>query len=381
MRLRFAPQGGWQWLAAMGRLLLLAVVLMSSLLALLQMPGSSFSGPLAKLSAGEGLCAARLAGHVRTLAQEIGPRNIWTAGSMADSARYIRAELAAMGYEVREQEVASDRGVVFNLEVEIPGRELASEIVVVGAHYDTVVNCPGANDNGSGLAVLLELARLLVDIEPQRTIRLVAFANEEPPFFLNKSMGSRVYAMRSWERQEDITAMLALETMGYYSDEPGSQGYPFPLGIFYPDRANFIAFVGNISSRRLVRKAIGAFRGHGHFPSEGLAAPFFVIGVGWSDHWSFWAEGYPAIMVTDTAFYRYDAYHTPQDTPEKLDYERLARVVSGLVPTILELAVVKPGRSPSSPTRGHAMAHNEGGPRIPADLPDFMREIIRRCRG
>jgi Zn-dependent M28 family amino/carboxypeptidase len=320
------------------------MVLMTSLLALLQMPGASFSGALAQLSATEVLCAARLAGHVRILAQEIGTRNIWTADSMAATAHYIRSELAAMGYEVQEQEVASAKGVVFNLEVEIPGKDMAAEIVVVGAHYDTVFNCPGANDNGSGLAVLLELARLLADCRPQRTIRLVAFANEEPPFFLNKSMGSRVYAMRARARMEDVTAMLALETMGFYSDESGSQGYPFPLGYFYPDQANFIAFVGNISSRRLVRQALGAFRRHGHFPSEGLAAPFFVNGVGWSDHWSFWAEGYPAIMITDTAFYRYGAYHTPQDTAEKLDYERMARVVSGLLPTILELAVTDPGQ-------------------------------------
>jgi len=342
MRFRFTPQGMGQWLTALAPLLVLMVVLMSSHLALLQMPGSSFSGPLPRLSAEEERCAERLAGHVRTLAQEIGPRNIWTADSMADTVHYLRAELRAMGYEVQEQPFTIDNITSLNLEVEIRGRRVPSEIVVVGAHYDTVFDCPGADDNGSGLAVLLELARLLADSRPQRTIRLVAFANEEPPFFLHKSMGSRYYAMEARARQEDIKAMLALETMGFYSDEPGSQHYPFPLGYFYPDQANFIAFVGNISSRRLVRQAIEAFRRHGHFPSEGLAAPFFVPGVGWSDHWSFWREGYPAIMVTDTAFYRYDAYHTPLDTPEKLDYERLARVVSGLVPTILELATAKP---------------------------------------
>ncbi len=341
-KLKFAPHGGRQWLAALGRLGVLVVVLMTSLLALLKMPGSSFSGPLPRLTAVEERGAVRLAAHVRTLADDIGPRNIWTAGTMEKTADYLRAEFSAMGYEVREQEVASERGPVFNLEVEIPGQDMAPEIVVVGAHYDTVFACPGANDNGSGVAVLLELARLLKDSRPQRTIRLVAFANEEPPFFLNKSMGSRVYAMRCRERMEDITAMLALETLGSYSDKPGSQGYPMPLSHFYPDRANFIAFVGNLSSRGLVRRTLKAFRRHGHFPSEGLAAPFFVTGVGWSDHWSFWEEGFPAIMVTDTAFYRYDAYHTAQDTPEKLDYQSLARVVSGLLPTVLELAGSQP---------------------------------------
>ncbi|MEN8257547.1 MAG: M28 family peptidase [Thermodesulfobacteriota bacterium] len=342
MRFRFAPQGGRQWLAALGRLLVLIVVLMSSLLALLQMPGSSFSGPLPRLSTEEERCAERLAGHVRTLAQEIGPRNIWTADTMAETVDYLRSELSAMGYEVLEQSYQAENTTSLNLEVEIRGQGLASEIVVVGAHYDTVYNCPGANDNGSGLAVLLELARHLAASRPERTIRLVAFANEEPPFFLNKSMGSSHYAKQARARQDDIKAMLALETMGFYSDEPGSQNYPFPLGFFYPDQANFIAFAGNIGSRRLVRQAIGAFRRHGHFPSEGLAAPSFVTGIDWSDHWSFWQEGYQAIMVTDTAFYRYAAYHTSQDTPEKLDYERLARVVSGLLPTILELAAAKP---------------------------------------
>ena len=305
---------------------------------LFQMPESSYTGPLQKLSPAERFCAEKLAGHVRIMARQIGPRNIWTVGSMAATARYIRSELAGMGYEVREQEVPSVRGVVYNLEIEITGRDLAAEVVVAGAHYDTVADCPGANDNGSGIAALLELARFLANSEPQRTIRLVAFANEEPPFFLEKSMGSRVYAMRARKRNENIKAMLSLETMGYYSDKRESQGYPFPLGYFYPDQANFIAFVGNIRSRGLVRTAISAFRRHGRFPSEGLAAPVFIRGVGWSDHWSFWAEGYPAIMVTDTAFYRYAAYHSAYDTPEKLDYERLARVVSGLAPTILELA-------------------------------------------
>lgn len=349
---RFAPEGRRQSLAAVGCFLVLMVMIMGSLLSLFQMPGSSYTGPEPKLSVDESLCALRLAGYVRDLAQDIGPRNIWTVGSMDVSARYIRGKLTTMGYEVQEQEVASVKGVVYNLEVEISGRELASEIVVVGAHYDTVFGCPGANDNGSGLAVLLELARLLADSKPpQRTIRLVAFANEEPPFFLNTSMGSRVYAMRARERQENITAMLSLETMGYYSDEPDSQNYPFPLSYFYPNHASFIAFVSNTSSRLLVRKAISAFRSHGHFPSEGLAAPFFIREAGWSDHWSFWAEGYQAIMVTDTAFYRYTAYHTLYDTPEKLDYERLARVVNGLAPTILDLAGATPESAANSPPR------------------------------
>lgn len=338
MKIRLTPRGTKEWLAALGRLCLALVILMSALFTFLQMPGVSFSGRLPELSTAEKECARRLADHVRVLAEDIGPRNIWTHTAMAATVTYLRSQLQALGYEVNELPFRADGVTSINLEVEIPGTGRASEIIVVGAHYDTVFNCPGANDNGSGVAVLMELARRLAATTPQRTIRLVAFANEEPPFFLHTSMGSRAYAMAARARQEDIRGMIALETMGYYSDKPGSQDYPFPFNYFYPDRADFIAFVGNLSSRALVRQAITAFRHHGHIPSQGLAAPFFVTGIGWSDHWSFWQEGFAAIMITDTVFFRYDAYHTPQDTPEKLDYERLARVVEGLLPTILDLA-------------------------------------------
>lgn len=342
MKLRLYPHGVRQWLVALCRLILLALVLMSSLFAFIQMPGTSFTGPLPALTNQERQSAELLAGHVHALARDIGPRNIWTPPSMASSVSYLKKVLSDMGYAVRKQEFSAYNVISRNIEVEVLGSRRPEEIVVVGAHYDTVVNCPGANDNGSGVAALLELARLLADSHPDRTIRLVAFANEEPPFYFSKSMGSRHYARRARERQENIVGMLTLETMGSYSDEPGSQHYPFPFSFFYPDTANFIAFVGNIKSRHLVRRSIAAFRSHARFPAEGLAAPVFVTGIGWSDHWSFWQEGYPAIMVTDTAFYRYAAYHTPADTPEKLDYERLARVVSGLVPTILELAGTQP---------------------------------------
>ncbi|MEN8140707.1 MAG: M28 family peptidase [Thermodesulfobacteriota bacterium] len=336
------PRGWAGWLAALARLTLICLLLMAITLIPSRMPGVSYSGPLAPLSGAERSMAQQLSRHVHALAEEIGVRNIWRHKSMAKTVAYLEGEFAALGYAVRRLPYEVDGIKGTNLEVEIGGGEKSSEIVLVGAHYDTVAGCPGANDNGSGLAVLLELARLLAGRQPQRTIRLVAFANEEAPFFRGQAMGSGVYARAARKQGEDIRAMLALETMGYYSDEPASQHYPFPLGYFYPDRANFIAFVGNIGSRQLVRQTIGAFRRHGQFPSEGLAAPAFVTGVSWSDHRSFWQQGYPAIMVTDTAFYRYSAYHSPQDTAEKLDYERLARVVSGLGPTILELAATSP---------------------------------------
>jgi Zn-dependent M28 family amino/carboxypeptidase len=172
----------------------------------------------------------------------------------------------------------------------------------------------------------------------QRTVRFVAFTNEEPPFFLSRKMGSRVYAIRSRQRGENIVAMFSLETMGYYSEAPDSQSYPFPFGLFYPHTANFIGFVGNIGSRHLVRQALASFRNHAQFPSEGTAAPGWLTGIGWSDHWSFWREGFRAIMITDTALFRYGPYHTDYDTPDKVDYDRLARVTDGVAKVVAELA-------------------------------------------
>jgi Zn-dependent M28 family amino/carboxypeptidase len=227
---------------------------------------------------------------------------------------------------------------VRNIVAEKRGGGRAEEILLVGAHYDSVLGSPGANDNGSGVAALLELARLLADLPLTRGVRFVAFVNEEPPFSYTAEMGSVVHAKAARARGERIRAMLSLETIGYYSDAPGSQQYPFPLGFFYPERANFIGFVGNLKSRKLVSEALHAFRRHTAFPSEGAAVPGWITGVGWSDHWSFWQAGYPAIMVTDTAFFRYAHYHTAGDTPDKADYGRSARVVAGLAGTIADLA-------------------------------------------
>jgi hypothetical protein len=166
----------------------------------------------------------------------------------------------------------------------------------------------------------------------------VAFVNEEPPFFPFGEMGSRVYARAARARGDDIRAMLSLETIGYYSDEPGSQRYPPFFRWFYPDRGNFIGFVANFSSRALMRNAVAAFRAASDFPVEHVATFGWIPGVDWSDHRSFWQQDYPAIMVTDTALYRYPYYHSAQDTPDKVDYERLARVTEGLRAVVRALA-------------------------------------------
>jgi len=243
-----------------------------------------------------------------------------------------------MGYACRTQTFEVQDVPCRNLEVEISGGTQSNEIIVIGAHYDTCYDTPGANDNGSGVAALLELARACAGLHPARTLRFVAFVNEEPPYFQTEQMGSLVYARACKARGESITAMLALETMGFYSDEEGSQRYPRPFDRLYPNRGNFIGFIGNLGSRSLVRKCIGSFRAHAQFPSEGGAIPGSVPGVGWSDHWAFWQVGYPAIMVTDTAPFRYSYYHQSLDLPDELDYVRLARVTLGLRAVIVDLS-------------------------------------------
>ncbi|CAG1022576.1 partial Bacterial leucyl aminopeptidase, partial [Methylococcales bacterium] len=219
----------------------------------------------------------------------------------------------------------------YNLEVEITGSEKPNEIVVIGGHYDSLEDTPGANDNASGTAAVLALARAFAGKQTLRTLHFVTFVNEEPPYFQSKDMGSWVYVKRCRQRNENIVAMLSLETIGYYSDAKGSQHYPLsPLGLMYPTTGNFIAFVGNIKSRKLVQDAVGLFRRDAELPSEAAVLPEMLVGVGWSDQWSFWQEGYPGIMVTDTAPFRYPYYHTQEDTPDKIDYDRLAYVVNAL---------------------------------------------------
>ena len=305
---------------------------------LISMPGKSWSDPVPPLSSEEQLIHDKLKRHVEILAQQIGERNVWNAEALAAAALYIRNTLEDLGYQVRVQSFESRGQTVNNLEIELPGATAPEEIIVLGAHYDTVAGGPGANDNASGIAALLEIARLQVGKTHARTLRLVAFVNEEQPFSESEEMGSRVYAERSLQRGEQIKAMISLETIGHYTDQAASQHYPFPFSYFYPDTGNFLGFVGNLSSWRLVRQAVGAFRASTAFPSEGVAAPGWITGVGWSDHASFWQAGYPAIMITDTAFFRYQHYHEATDTPDKLDYQSLARVTMGLVDVVAELA-------------------------------------------
>lgn len=283
-------------------LILIAVIVFAW--AATSMPGRSFRGALPPITPAQ-----------KTLAAEL---------------KHDVARICAT--EARHEQIPFAEDEFGNRVMEIRGT--TDEIVVVGAHFDAIDDLPGADDNASGVAALLALARRFENAKPRRTIRFVAFANEEPPHFRTVNMGSWQYARRAHERGDRIVAMLSLEMLGYYG---GPQAYPPPLSMLYPKEGNFVAFAGNMKSRPLIRRCAASFRKHAAFPSEGAALPQAIDEIGWSDQWSFWQFGYPALMVTDTGFFRNANYHTPTDTPDTLDYESFARVVEGLVTVISEL--------------------------------------------
>jgi Peptidase family M28 len=294
-------------------------------------PGQSHEGPLPPLTPEQIDLAARLRKHVTAIAST--PHNTGYPHTLESAALYIEDALAGIGYDVHRQSFRAGGQEVRNIEVVIePKGAQSARTLVVGAHYDSYFHAPGANDNGTGTAGVMELARLLADLRGTSSIRirLVLFVNEEPPYFKSELMGSFVYAKRLKRSGEPVLGMFSLETLGFYSDEPHSQRYPPPLGLLYPTTGNFVAFVGLTSSRAFVRRTVASFRAVAPFPSVGGTAPGIIPGIDWSDHWSFEQVGIPALMVTDTALFRYPHYHSSADTPEKVDYERLARVVSGM---------------------------------------------------
>jgi Zn-dependent M28 family amino/carboxypeptidase len=334
-----APHGlNWKARFLAGSLGLALAALSVWVFRMTQMPLRSYALPLPPLSGEQAGIRDRLAAHVKYLSQTIGERNLSRPGTLPATADYLRRNLEQVGYAVTEQTFQVDGQTVSNLEAILAGNA-STETIVVGAHYDTAAGAPGANDNGSGVAGVLELARLLRGSKLRKTVRLVLFVNEEPPYFQTDDMGSVAYARQLRKDHIAVSAMFSLETIGYYSDVPSSQKYPALLGLFYPNRGNFVGFVANPESRELVRRAVRTFRQSANFPSEGIAAPAAWPGIGWSDQWSFWQQQFPAIMITDTAPFRYRYYHTPGDTTDHVDFDKMARVVDGIHQVVESLAM------------------------------------------
>lgn len=311
------------------------------------MPGSSAEEPLPELTQREMELAGQLESDVRALSEDIGERNMFTPGSMEESVEWIRTRMIEAGYEPRLHRYELGEAAMpqlagetaDNLIAEVTGTERPDEIIAIGAHYDSVSASPGANDNASAVAALLALAEWFRERPQPRTLRFVSFANEEHPFFMTPDMGSYAWAERAGENGENIRAMMSMDGIGYYSDEEDSQQYPYAgIGLLYPNEGNFIGFVTRVGDARLLRRAIGAFRETGRLPSEGAALPQEVPGIGWSDHWAFWQHDIPAFLVTDTLPFRDPHYHSPGDTADRLDYERMARLVKGLKAVVEALA-------------------------------------------
>jgi len=269
---------------------------------------------------------------VEYLAGKTGQRSYLDVAMLNIAADYVESKIRSFGCPVERQRFLYNGTSYYNIIAEVKGTQNIQEgILVIGAHYDTVIGTPGADDNASGVASLIELVRLSVSDPPKKTTRFVAFALEEPPAFMTKNMGSFVYAKSLRDKGVKVYGMISLEMLGYYCDFKGCQYYPYSLfKLFYPEKGDFIAFVGNLSSRSFTHAMKDSFRAVSSFPLECLNGISMIPGVDFSDHRSFWQFGYPAFMITDTAFYRNPNYHSQGDTVETLDYEKMAELIKGL---------------------------------------------------
>ncbi len=323
----------------------------------MQLSADLFIERLAALNEEQKLLSSGIKGHVQMLAGDIGARSLTSAPKgLEAAANYIEHVLQEIGFNFTRQEFKAEVyntnarqampatvHTTRNIIAELKGSTRPNEIIILGAHYDTEYLSRGANDNASGIAALLEIAKEMRNhAKTDRTIRFVAFSNEEQPFCRTDQMGSKVYAYSCKERGDDIKAMICLETIGFYTEEQNTQKFPDPsFSALNHNTANFIAFVSNLLSAEILNKCISTFRHSVRFPSIAIAAPESMRGVDYSDHQNFWGLGYPAIMITDTAFYRYPHYHEETDTPDKLDYERLGVLTSGLIDVMKKLATAE----------------------------------------
>lgn len=287
---------------------------------------------------GEGADPLRLRDHVVALSETFVPRDHLHPANLDSAAAYIRALFAATGGRLGEQVYQVEGRTYRNVSVAYGPEE--GKRVVVGAHYDAYGELPGADDNASGVAGLLELARRLEGMDLGRTVELVAYTLEEPPYFRTEHMGSAVHARSLREQDVEVEAMLSLEMIGTFIDTPGSQSFPLGfLKLLYPDEGNWIGVIGDFSSGRLVRRVKSVMARASEVPVHSFnAPPSLVPGIDWSDHLNYRNEGYPAVMITDTAYLRNHHYHTPEDTADRLDYARMAQVVDAVHATVVRLA-------------------------------------------
>jgi hypothetical protein len=302
------------------------------------MPGVSYTGERPALTDEQYTSKERMTRHVHVLAHEIGERHSGCYRSLQAARGYIQTQFESYGYKPKAHLHLVDDCEMFNIEAVLPGKLFPEINLIIGAHYDSYPGSPGANDNGSGDAGLLELAYQLASVQFPITIRFVAFVNEEHCNLPAETMGSFAYVKYCWENGFKINGMMALETIASYSNELNSQKYPWPFSLLFPSTANFVGFIGNRKSRQFIRHCVGLFRENAKFSCEGLAAPWVIRDAGRSDHFFFQRFGYPALMVTDTANFRYQHYHTKDDTADKLDYDGLTLVVDGLKRVICHLA-------------------------------------------
>ncbi len=310
-------------------IIIIAAILIFGWSLMVWMPGVSYRQALPPLTATEIQLKDRLTSDVQTLAVKIGRRNVDNYQNLVAAKDFLNTELAQAGYTVCEQEYTVAGKSYSNLEVEIPGSSRADEILVIGGHYDSALTSSDANDNATSAAAVLALAREFVGTKPLRTLRFVEFTNEQPPFFGTKNMGSLVYAQAAKQRGDKIVGMFGLQTLGYATDTAQPQKYPPPLNFLGFDRGNVIGFVSNIDSRELLRNTIRSFRAQAQFPSEGLALPGLIRGIG-SDSRSFWQQGYQAVTIADTALLEYPPDRIDRDTIAKIDFEQLSRMTHGI---------------------------------------------------
>jgi hypothetical protein len=279
--------------------------------------------------------------HVKHLSETIGSRSFNEPSKIASARDYIVRTLRTYDLIPTTQDFQVNNTTFSNIIITFNGQRLKEEIIVIGAHYDTVLGTPGADDNASATAMLLEIAKIMADSKPDRTLTLVFFVLEEPPIFGTTNMGSRIFARRAREKNMDIRAMISLEMVGYFSDRKGKQGFPLPLmSLFYSNTPDFIGVVGNLKSKSLVKQVKNGLKAGCSVPVETLTAPSIVPGVSLSDHASFWKEGYPAIMITDSAFYRNPNYHQSTDTKDTLNYQTMAELLKGLIHVARDLSGV-----------------------------------------